>query len=154
VNALRTIYRYWLWLMVLAVIVQIGFAGIGAFGALDQATAGSVDEDAYYDEFTLHAALGTFLVLGGLLTFLLALAARVGRQRVLHALGLFVLLVVQMILGWSGQELPEVLGFLHPINALLILGAAFSLAAREWRGDRMMGRGAPETMAPPPSAAA
>lgn len=152
-DALRTIYRYWLWLMALAVVVQIGFAGIGAFGALDQATAGSVDEDAYYDEFTLHAILGSLLVLGGLLTFLLALAARVGRQRVLYAVGLFVLLVVQMLLGWSGQELPEVLGFLHPINALLILGAVFSLAGREWRAERMTSRGVPETVAPPPSPA-
>jgi hypothetical protein len=152
-DALRTIYRYWLWLMALAIVIQIGFAGIGAFGALDQATAGSVDEDAYYDEFTLHAILGSLLVLGGLLTVLLALAARVGRQRVLHAVGLFVLLVVQMVLGWTGAELPEVLGFLHPINALLILGAIFSLAGREWRADRMAARGVPETVAPPPSPA-
>lgn len=153
-ETLRTIFRYWLWLMVLAVIVQIGFAGIGAFGALDTAIAGSVDEDGFYDEFTLHAVLGTLLVLGGLLTFLLALAARVGRQRVLQSLGIFGLLVVQMVLGWTGSELPEVLGFLHPINALLILGALASLAAREWRGDRMMGRGTGEPMAPPPATAA
>jgi hypothetical protein len=147
-TALRTIFRYWLWLMALAVVVQIGFAGIGAFDAADKATAGSVDEDAFYDSFTLHAALGTFLVLGGLLTFLLALAARVGRQRVLHALGLFVLLVVQMILGWTGQELPEVLGFLHPINALIILGAIATLAGREWRSAGM-----DRAAAPPPAAA-
>lgn len=153
-ETLRTIFRYWLWLMVLAVIVQIGFAGIGAFGALDTAIAGSVDEDGFYDEFTLHSVLGTLLVLGGLLTLLLALAARVGKQRVLHSLGLFVLLVAQMILGWSGQELPEVLGFLHPINALVILGGFASLAAQEWRGDRMMHRGAGETMSSPPSTAA
>ena len=149
-TAFRTIFRYWLWLMALAVVVQIGFAGIGAFDVADKATAGSVDEDGFYDSFTLHAALGTFLVLGGLLTFLLALAARVGRQRVLQALGLFVLLVVQMILGWSGQELPAVLGFLHPINALIILGAIATLASREWRSTTM-DRAA---MSPPPTAAA
>jgi hypothetical protein len=153
-NALRTIFRYWLWLMAVAVVVQIGFAGIGAFDAADKATAGSVDEDAFYDSFTLHAILGTLLVLGGLITFLLALVARIGRRRVLHALGLFGLLVIQMILGWSGQELPEVLGFLHPINALLILGAILSLAGREWRGDRMMGRRPGETATPPPATAA
>lgn len=153
-NALRTVFRYWLWLIVLAVVVQIGFAGIGAFGALDAATDGSVDEDTFLDKFDLHAALGSTLVLGGLLTVILALAARAGRRRVLHALGLFGLLIAQMILGWSGSALPAVLGFLHPINALLILGAAASLAAREWRGDRMTMRGAPETVSPPPSPAA
>lgn len=152
-STLRTIFRYWLWLMLVAVVVQIGFAGIGAFDAADKATAGSVDEDAFYDSFVLHAALGTFLVLGGLLTFLLALAARVGRQRVLQTLGLFALLIVQMILGWTGQELPVVLGFLHPINALIILGAVAMLTTREWRGDTM-GRPTGTAMAPPPSAAA
>ena len=152
-STFRTIFRYWLWLMLIAVVVQIGFAGIGAFEAADKATAGSVDEDAFYDSFVLHAALGSFLVLGGLLTFLLALAARVGRQRVLHTLGLFVLLVAQMILGWSGQELPVVLGFLHPINALILLGGFATLTMREWRAETM-GRPTGTAMAPPPSAAA
>ena len=152
-STLRTIFRYWLWLMLVAVVVQIGFAGIGAFDAADKATAGSVDEDAFYDSFELHAALGTFLVLGGLLTFLLALAARVGRQSVLHALGIFVLLIVQMVLGWTGQELPAVLGFLHPINALIILGAVAVLTMRMRRGDPM-NRATGATMTPPPSAAA
>jgi hypothetical protein len=152
VNALRMIYRWWALILLLAVVVQIGFAGIGAFDALDKATAGSVDEDGFYDSFTLHAILGTLIVLGSLLLFLLALAARVGKRTVLHALGIFVLVVVQMILGWSGQELPEVLGFLHPINALIILGALASLAMREWRGDRMLGRRA-EPMTPPSTAA-
>lgn len=151
-STLRTIFRYWLWLMLIAVVVQIGFAGIGAFDAADKATAGSVDEDAYYDSFELHAALGTFLVLGGLLTVLLALAARAGRQRVFHALGIFALLIVQMVLGWSGQELPEILGFLHPINALIILGAVAMLTTRMWRDP--MDRATGATMTPPPSAAA
>ncbi len=151
---MRTVFRYWLWLMALAVIVQIGFAGIGAFDAADKATAGSVDEDGFYDSFTLHAALGTLLVLGGLITFLLALAARVGRKRVVHALGIFGLLIVQMVLGWTGQELPEVLGFLHPINAILILGAVFSLAAQEWRGRMTPHQGSGDTLSPPPATAA
>jgi hypothetical protein len=150
-SALRTIFRYWLWLMALLVVIQIGFAGIGAFDAADKAIAGSVDEDGFYDSFTLHAVLGTLLVLGGLLTFLLALVARVGRPGVLQALVLFILLVVQMFLGWTGPDLPVVLGFLHPINALIILGAIVTLASREWRGAAM-DRGA--TMSPPPAPAA
>ncbi|HEX7254323.1 MAG TPA: DUF6220 domain-containing protein [Gaiellaceae bacterium] len=150
-NALRTIYRWWAMILLVAIVVQIGFAGIGAFDALDKATAGSVDEDGFLDSFDLHAILGTLLVLGTLLLFLLALAARVGKQGVLYSLGIFVLVVVQMILGWTGSELPEILGFLHPINALIILGAIASLAMREWRGDRMMGR--PGEPTAPPAAA-
>jgi heme A synthase len=149
-NALRTIFRWWVLIMLIAVVVQICFAGIGAFDALDKAEAGTLgDDDAFYDSFTLHAALGWLIVLGGLLLFLLSLAARVGRQRVLHSLGIFVLLIAQMILGWTGQELPEVLGFLHPLNGLLILAALGILNQRLWRRDEMR---EPAVAAPPPAA--
>lgn len=138
-NALRIIFRWWVLIMLVAVVVQIGFSGIGAFDVADKATAGTtIDEDSFYDSFNLHAALGILIVLGSLLLFLLALAARAGRQLVLVSLGIFVLVVAQMILGWSGQELPEVLGFLHPINALVILAVLGMLNQRLWRGDMMM----------------
>ncbi len=140
--------------MLVAVVVQIGFAGIGAFDALDKATAGTLnDDDAFYDSFNLHAILGTLLVLGSLLLFLLALAARVGKQRVLHSLGIFVLVVIQMVLGWSGQEQPELLGFLHPINALAILAALGILVQRQWMEHKAGSRTGGATIAPPPSAA-
>ena len=35
-NALRTIYRYWISILALAVIVQIAFAGYGAFYAANK----------------------------------------------------------------------------------------------------------------------
>jgi hypothetical protein len=148
-NALRTIFRWWVLIMLVAVIVQVGFAGIGAFDVADKATAGAtLDEDSFYDSFTLHSALGSLLVLAGLLLLILALVARVGRQRVLHSLGVFVLLIVQMVLGWTGQELPAVLGFLHPVNALVIIAALGMLMQREWMQVR-----APAAAAPPPPAA-
>lgn len=149
-NALRTIFRWWVLILLIASVVQVGFAGIGAFDVADKATAGAnLDEDSFYDSFTLHAILGTLIVLGSLLLFLLSLAARVGRQRILHSLGIFALVVVQMILGWSGQELPEVLGFLHPVNALVILAALGILYQRVSRGDDLATPAAP----PPPAAA-
>lgn len=148
-SALRTIYRYWLLIMLVAAVVQVGFAGIGAFDVADKAIAGAtLDEDSFYDSFTLHSILGQLIVLSGLVLFLLSLAARVGRQRVLHSLGIFVLLVAQLILGWSGQELPEVLGLLHPLNALVIIAALGILFQREW----MTAKGVGPTMAPPPAA--
>ena len=144
-NALRAIYRWWLTLMFAAIIVQIGFAGLGVFDALDKAVAGSVDEDSFYDSFFPHAVLGQLLVLSSLILFILALVARVGRQRVLQSLGLFVLFVAQLFLGWTGQELPAVLGLLHPINALVLLAGVGMLTQREW----MLARGpAPAARAP------
>lgn len=148
-NALRTIFRWWVLILLIAGVVQTGFAGIGAFDVADKATAGAnLDEDSFYDSFTLHAILGTLIVLGSLLLFLLSLAARVGKQRILHSLGIFVLVVVQMILGWSGQELPEVLGFLHPVNALVILAALGILYQRVSRGAELA-----TPAAPPPAPA-
>jgi uncharacterized membrane protein len=148
-NAVRTIFRWWVLIMLIAVVVQIGFAGIGAFDAFDKAEAGTLsDDEAFFDSFVLHAILGQLILLAGLLLFLLSLGARVGRQRVLHSLGIFVLLVVQLILGWTGSALPEVLGFLHPVNALVILAALGILHQRVWRGDEVT-----TTAEPPPAVA-
>jgi hypothetical protein len=152
-NALRSIFRWWVTLLLIAAVVQVGFAGIGAFDALDKATAGNLgDDDAFYDSFTLHAALGSLMLLGSLLLLILALVARVGKQQVLYSLGIFVLMVAQLILGWSAQELPAVLGFLHPINALVIIAGLGIVAQREWmlaRGGEPTGRAAMAT--PPPA---
>jgi uncharacterized membrane protein YhaH (DUF805 family) len=152
-SALRTVFRYWLWILLALVVLQIAFAGYGAFDAADKSTEGALDEDAFDDSFGLHAGVGYLVLLGGLLTFLLALAARAGRPIVLHSLGIFGLVILQVLLAWFGESVPAVFGALHPINAVVILGAVGSLAAREWRSTRMVGRpGEPVTS--PPSVAA
>jgi hypothetical protein len=84
------------------------------------------------DGWGLHVGFGYLLLLGGLLLLLFALAARVGRRRVLRALGLFGLIVLQVLLAWFGEEVP-VIGILHPINAFLILGLAGSIVYEAWR---------------------
>lgn len=151
-NALRSIFRWWVTIMFVGVILQIGFAGLGAFDALDKAMEGSVDEKAFFDSFELHAILGQLLVLSSLVLFILALVARVGRQRVLHSLGIFGLFVLQLILGWTGAELPAVLGLLHPINALVILAALGILLQRVRMEHKAGSRATGSTMAPPPAA--
>lgn len=149
-SALRTIFRYWLWILLAAVVLQIAFAGFGAFDVADKLSSegSSVDEETYNDSWGLHIGWGYLILLGSIVTFVLALVARVGRQRVLHALGIVGLVVVQILLAWFGYEVP-LIGTLHPINAFLILGAVAALTMREWRGDRM----AATPAAPPPPAA-
>jgi Family of unknown function (DUF6220) len=134
----RAVFRYWLMLMLALVLLQIALAGFGAFDVAEKlSSAGtSVDEESVDDSWGLHTGFGYLVLLGGLVTFILALAARVGRQRVLHSLGLFVLLIVQVLLAWFGSEVP-IIGALHPLNALLILGANFALLMREWRPEPM-----------------
>jgi hypothetical protein len=148
---MRTMYRWWLTLMLAAIVVQIGLAGLGAFSALDKAIGGSVDEDGFYDSFIAHAVLGQLILLGSLILVILALVARVGRRRVLQSVGIVALLVAQLMLGWTGQELPAVLGLLHPINALVILAAVGILTREEWLLAREAEPAAEPAMAPPPA---
>lgn len=148
-GALRTIFRYWLWVLLAMVVVQIGFAGYGAFDAASKTdNGGSLDEDSYNDSFGLHTGFGYLVVLAGLITLLLALAARPGRARVLHALVIFVLLIVQVLLAWFAYGVPGVFGALHPLNAFLILGAVAALTMREWRGEKVS-RATAESVTPP-----
>ena len=44
-NVLRAIYRYWMSLLTLVVVVQIGLAGYGAFYAADKVSDASINED-------------------------------------------------------------------------------------------------------------
>jgi hypothetical protein len=148
---MRTIFRYWLWVLLALVVLQIAFAGYGAFDVAHNTDGGTVDEKSFEDSFGLHIGFGYLVLLGGLLTVILALVARAGRPRVMHSLVIFVLLIVQVLLAWFGFEIP-VIGTLHPLNAFLILGAVGALTMREWRGDGM-GR-TTEPMAPPPTPAA
>jgi hypothetical protein len=140
----RAVFRYWLWLLLAVVVLQIAFAGLGAFDVVEKVSeAGtSVDEEAIDDSWGLHIGFGYLVLLGGLVTVVLALVARIGRQRVLHSLGIFGLLILQMLLAWFGSEVP-IIGALHPLNAFLILGAVLALTMREWKGEQMT--------APPPA---
>jgi hypothetical protein len=134
----RAVFRYWLWLLLAVVVLQIALAGLGAFDVVEKVSeAGtSVDEEAIDDSWGLHIGFGYLVLLGALITFVLALAARVGRQGVLHSLGIFGLVIVQVLLAWFGSEVP-IIGALHPLNAFLILGAVLALTMREWKGEQM-----------------
>jgi heme A synthase len=131
--ALRTFFRWWMVVMLALVVLQIAFAGYGAFDTADKVSNGTVDEQSFEDSFGLHIGFGYLVILGGLLTFVFALVARVGRPRVLHALGIFGLLILQLLLAWTGAAVPGVFGALHPLNAFVILGAVAALTMRMWR---------------------
>jgi hypothetical protein len=146
-NAFRAMYRFWVSLMTLAVVVQIGFAGYGAFDMADKVDGGTVDEDSFENSFDPHIALGYFLFLGSLVLLLFSFGAR-GKQRILRSVGVVVLLVIQILLAWTGASAPYAAGALHPINAFIILGLLGSITYREWKVERMAPR-EPAAAAPP-----
>jgi hypothetical protein len=146
-NAFRAIYRFWVSLVTLAVVLQIAFAGYGAFDTADKVDGGTVDQDSFEDSFGPHIAFGYLIFLATLVLLLLSFGAR-GKQRILRSVGVVVLLVIQILLAWTGASAPYIFGALHPINAFIILGLLGSITYREWKVERMAPR-EPAVAAPP-----
>ena len=147
---MRTVYWAWSMILTAAIVVQIGLAGYGAFYAankLDDEGA-TIDDDTFMDGFGFHAGFGYLVILLGLIFLLIGIAAGIGKWR----------------LGRQGAALPPALhpalarldrvraavpvGFLHPINAMLILALSSWISWDEWQ-RRKTG-----TAAPPAEAAA
>jgi hypothetical protein len=134
VQAVRVVYRYWLALMVLAIVVQIGAAGYGAFYAADKTDPGPMVHDQFDHGFNFHDGLGSIIILAGFVALILALIAMPRRTK-LMTLVLAVLLVLQQVFASVGESTPAV-GVLHPINAFLILGLTGRLTVEAWWGAR------------------
>jgi hypothetical protein len=142
VQALRTIYRYWIALLFLAVVVQIGAAAYGGFYSAQKLgdqkgtdESKRITEKVFDHGFGFHTGFGYIIFLGALVLLLLALGARLGKRRVLFNLALPVAVAVQIILAWISGSVAAI-GFLHGINALVVFGLAGSLAGQAWWGTR------------------
>lgn len=130
---------YWAWSMILfaAIVVQVGLAGYGAFYAANKLDdeGSTIDEDVYIEGFGAHLIVGYLALLGGLILMVLGIAAGLGRWRLgRHGL-LFGLLVLQVLLAWFGYAVPAI-GFLHPVNALLIVAVAGTISWSEMQARR------------------
>ena len=114
-------------------IVQVGFAGYGAFNAIDKADKGAISKKTIENGFDPHGALGSVAI--GLMLILL-IVALVARHKIRIAAILFGLGIVQLLLAAGGTSAAWV-GFFHGVNALAIAGIAGSLAGEEWRAARL-----------------
>lgn len=132
-NAFRGIYKYWVTILTAAVVLQIFFAGAGAFDTADKADGGTVNEDSFEDSFGPHIGLGYLIFLGTLVLLLISFGTR-SRQLILRAVAAVVLLVIQILLAWTGASVPFLLGGLHPVNAFIILGLLGSTTYLLWKG--------------------
>lgn len=133
-NASRVAYRFWAAVVFLAVIVQVGAAGYGAFYAYKHSDKAKTLTHKQFDHgFNFHIALGYLIFLGSLFLFLFALAGRLGRRLVMQALALPILVLVAIVLAFAGESVPAI-GVFHPIDALLVVGLSGSLAFQAWRG--------------------
>ena len=122
----------------LAVIVQVGFAGYGAFNAIDKADHGhDISKKTIENGFDPHGINGTIVLV---LMLVLLIVALVDRHKIRIAGILFALGIVQLLLAAGGTSAAWV-GFFHGVNALAIAGIAGSLAGEEWRAARVASAG-------------
>jgi hypothetical protein len=131
---MRTAFRIIASLLSLAVIVQVGMAGYGAYNALDKADdAGSVTKKTIENGFDPHGIFGIVVLALMVVLVLVALFARTHMRTASILLGLG---IVQMLFAIAAESAAWV-GFFHGVNALAIAGIAGSLAGNEWREARL-----------------
>jgi hypothetical protein len=124
----RSILRYVYPLYVIAIVLQVYFAGEGIFGAGDSSI-----EDA--NSLNLHRDFGWFIAQPiALLLLIVTLLAWLPNKR-LRVLSILVpiLLIVQSILPEAGRWVAG----LHAVNAFVILGMFGYLSSSFWRGAAM-----------------
>ena len=140
---MREAFKYLTSLLFLAVVVQVGFAGYGAFNAIDKADKGGpITKKTIENGFDPHGVIGTVVLAIMLLLVLTALAGRLGPLWAKWTTGLLVLGVLQMLFSYLGTKSAPVGGFLHGITALAIYAGAALLAHRAW-AQRAAGTVAP-----------
>lgn len=126
----QSLDRVYAWLMaafVVAVLLQVFLAGVGAFG---DHTASGVAKASSFDP---HRALGSALGFVAVLLFLVAVAVRASKSTVIVAFLLGVAtLVAQPALAGAGDNHKWAGGF-HAFDGMLILLASLWLA---WSGLR------------------
>jgi hypothetical protein len=137
---MRAVYRGWTAIVFGAVLVQIAFAGYGAFYVVDKADEASktISNDGVDHGFNPHSAFGYIVILLGILLLPLAYGAKVDRTRKRVSGVIALLMILQFflaVLGWAWAPL----GFLHPLNALAIAAVTGMLARREWKSDAAPG---------------
>src|SRR5271154_6263602 len=129
---MRTGFRWLTAVLFVAVLVQVGLAGYGAFHAVHAADKTSISKKTIENAFDAHVALGYLIVLAMLVLFIIAVAGRLGKSNVVWCGGILVLGILQAVLGMASESVPAI-GPLHALNALAIFATTGLLAHRSWR---------------------
>lgn len=134
---MRVAYRWWSIVVFAMVVFQVGLAGFGAFYAVHKLNpdGATINENTFEDGFGVHMGFGYLVVLSGLILLVIGVIAGIGKWRLGRHGVLAGLLILQVLLAWFGSEAP-VIGFFHPVNALVIFSLAGWIALDQWRGRR------------------
>lgn len=132
---MRSVFRSLTSVLFVAVVVQVGLAGYGVFNAIHKAKTAPVAQKALEDDLGAHGVFGYVVLLLMLLLLVVALAGKLGSAESKWSGGIFLLGILQAILGAASISAPA-LGFLHAMNALAIYAAVALLAHRAWTENR------------------
>lgn len=143
---MRTVYWVWSIVVLVMVILQIGFAGYGAFYAAHKLTdeGSSITDKTFDDGFGVHMGLGYLVWLAAMVLLVIGVIAGIGRWRLGKHGVLALLVTIQVVLAWGGESNPAT-GALHPLNAFVILGLLFAIVREGWLARKSAG---PAAVAP------
>lgn len=143
------LYSALAWLVVAGVVVQAGAIAFGMSGMLHYVSEGGVVDQALVESrqatfegdvgFAVHAINGGLVLpLAALLLLVVSFFTRVRGAKLL-ALGVFLLVLVQWVLGYAVVDAP-LAGLAHGANALLLLLVAAYAALRPRRRSAVPGQ--------------
>ena len=132
---MRFLFKILTSVLFVAVLVQIGLSGYGAFDAIHKAKSGPVTKHTIEHGFDPHGIVGTVILAVMVLLVLVAAIPKLRAEWLKWSVGLLVLGVIQMILAAVATSVP-VVGFVHGLNAAVIYAGAAMLAHRAWTRRR------------------
>ena len=131
---MRAVYKWVATLALVAIVVQVGFAGYGAFYAAHKLDKEKViTSDQFDNGFGPHGVGALVVILLVLALLIVGVIAGIGKWRLGRHGVLALLLVLQVLLAGLGFAVPAI-GFFHPVNALVIFAVAAWIVRDEWRG--------------------
>lgn len=134
---MRTVYWIWSMVVLVMVVLQIAFAGYGAFYAAHKLEdeGSSITDKTFEDGFGIHIGFGYLLWLAVMVFLVIGVIAGVGKWRLGKHGVLALLLTLQILLAWFGGSVPAI-GGLHPLNAFVILALSFSIVWDGWQARK------------------
>ncbi len=119
------------------VVLQIAFAGYGAFYAAHKLEdeGSSITDKTFEDGFGIHIGFGYLLWLAVMVFLVIGVIAGVGKWRLGKHGVLALLLTLQILLAWFGGSVPAI-GALHPLNAFVILALSLSIVWDGWQARK------------------
>ncbi|SRR5258706_3675490 len=116
----RQVHAWLAWAFVAAIVIQVFLAGL------------AIPQLGGNGNFSTHQGFGYAIGFVALAMVIAAVVAKAGRSRILQALGILVLYIVQTILPNLDPGL-SIAAALHPLNAMILFVLSIWYARQVWR---------------------